>query len=224
MNVEGTRQSVFKFRAAYQERYGTCSPSVPSDVGQVLGLAITRNLVMSLLLEVDPKALEMLLDNLVWQADLKEESLVAARNELGLPNQVISPINTRIKPTRKVPAHSLKRTGESGFEHSHRLDPAPPHPPLKTRGEWMDFLISSSGEQEKHLLDLDVTLRSSMSDGIVAERHPETFIAAAALQEREACAGLVLERAEQAEREGEELLGLRLRTLALRIRNGHYSV
>lgn len=88
-----TRQQILKFRQEYAERYGTQNPSMPSDLGQILGLQEARLLAVALLLEVEPEVLTQFLDRLVWESDLSGHHLWAARNESGLPNPVLSLLN-----------------------------------------------------------------------------------------------------------------------------------
>ncbi len=110
---------------------------------------------------------------------------------------------------------------EAGYQLPKQITPNPSPPPPKTRGEWLERLLASAQESPEDLLGLDVTLSGSLSDFISAERHLETYIAAAALQEREACSNFIIDQAKLVQRRGGDVLGLFLRRLALRIQNGH---
>ncbi len=88
-----TRNQILKFRQEYAGRYGTQNPSLPSDVSQILVLQEARLLAVALLLEVEPEVLTRFLDRMVWESDLSEHHLWAARNESGLPNPVLSLLN-----------------------------------------------------------------------------------------------------------------------------------
>lgn len=76
------RQAVLAFRETFQERFGS---GRPADLDQVLGLARARHQAAALLLGMDPVALEVLLDDLVWRSGLSEEALADARCRSGLP-------------------------------------------------------------------------------------------------------------------------------------------
>jgi plasmid maintenance system antidote protein VapI len=89
-----TRNQILRFRREYVGRYGTMNSSLPFDIGQILGLQEARLQVMALLLEVDSDTLTRFLDRLVWESDLSESHLSAARNESGLPNPVLSRLNS----------------------------------------------------------------------------------------------------------------------------------
>lgn len=78
------RQVILDFREAYRERFGTADPSLPSDVGQLLGLAKARLQAIALLLRIDPGALQGVLDRLVHQGDLSDAALAEARKALGI--------------------------------------------------------------------------------------------------------------------------------------------
>lgn len=84
---------ILRFRQEYAGRCGE-NPSLPSDMGQILGLQEARLQAMALLLEVEPEILTRFLDRLVWDSDLSEGHLSAARNESGLPNPVLSHLNS----------------------------------------------------------------------------------------------------------------------------------
>ena len=113
---------------------------------------------------------------------------------------------------------SFGEEADQGFELPELIKPSPEAPP-KTRAEWMGRLMKNAGDHfREDLLSLDATLRGA--DDFLAGRNPEPYIAAAALQEQEACLRIVLERADQAKESGDLALGLELLALAARIRSG----
>jgi hypothetical protein len=88
VNEREAKHALFEFRRATAGRAGNAVPAAPSDTGEIRELALARHLAVALLLEAEPHALEAFLDKLVWEADLSEQSLVAARYEAGLPQPV----------------------------------------------------------------------------------------------------------------------------------------
>lgn len=108
-NPEETQNAVLAFREDFRDRYGLANPSTPSNVGQMLGLAQARLQALALLLEAEPAVVAKLLDQLVWEADLSEDALSAARAEAGLPQPVISSLNSGMKAHRSTLTELLAR-------------------------------------------------------------------------------------------------------------------
>lgn len=88
------RKAILAFRENHRDRYGLGDASTPTGLGQMFGLSEARMQALALLLEAEPAEIISLLDKLVWQADLSEHSLSAARAEAGLPNPVWSCLNS----------------------------------------------------------------------------------------------------------------------------------
>ena len=91
-----TKQAIFEFRKAKEDRSGSTALGALADLRQIRDLAKARHLAVALLLEVEPHVLDSFLDKLVWEADLSQRSLVAARYEAGLPQPVVSLLNSGI--------------------------------------------------------------------------------------------------------------------------------
>ena len=88
MTEREAKHALLEFRRANKGRDCNAVSAAPSDTGEVRDLALARHLAVALLLEFEPHALEAFLDKLVWEANLSEQSLVAARYEAGLPQPV----------------------------------------------------------------------------------------------------------------------------------------
>lgn len=84
MNELEVKQALLTFRNANAERIGNAGSAAPPDIGECRELTLARLQAVALLLEFDPHALDAFLDKLVWESDLSERSLVAARYEAGL--------------------------------------------------------------------------------------------------------------------------------------------
>jgi len=83
-----------EMRGRYDAMKGSAQPLSPE---QRLLLAEARFLAVSILLEIEPTILGPWLDKLAWQADLKEETWNAARNEAGVPIPPVSVLNSAIR-------------------------------------------------------------------------------------------------------------------------------
>ena len=95
-DIQDPKQALLQFRVDYGIPSGTI-PGLPSDPVQMLNLAEARLLAVSILPEIEPTALKLWLDNLVWHADFSDRTWNAARNEAGLPVPLVSALNSGTK-------------------------------------------------------------------------------------------------------------------------------
>ena len=104
------RKAILAFREDFRDRYDTDHPITTTKVGHLLALAEARLQALGLLLGAEPEEVTYLLDKLVWQADLSEDALNAARAEAGLPNPVWSCLNSNKNAYRSTLTELLAGT------------------------------------------------------------------------------------------------------------------